>query len=156
MKTFFLYLFTMLFLMGNPLTSYGQKNSLSENDKTAIKKIIQKTETYNNASAVDKWVNLFATDAVYMPPGSPALTTREELIETAEAGFKHQASISIKAIEIKGHGDWAFARTRVTGEVDVHGSNEIVSVDVKQVVIYVREPEGQWKISRLISNSNTQ
>ncbi|MCW9708018.1 YybH family protein [Fodinibius salsisoli] len=156
MKTICLQLFSILLLISNPLALHGQQQNFSEEDKTAIKKLIQQTETYNNASDVDKWVNLFADDAVYMPPGSPAVTTRKELIETAKAGFKHQASISIEPIEINGNGDWAFARTKVTGEVNVFDSKEVVTVDVKQIVIYTREPDCQWRIARLISNSNTQ
>ncbi|MBD3225511.1 MAG: SgcJ/EcaC family oxidoreductase [Caldithrix sp.] len=156
MKTIYLQLFAILILFNSPLASYGQQQNSIDEDKTAIKKLIQKTETYNNASDVEKWVNLFSADAVYMPPGSPAVTTRKELIETAKAGFKHQASISIEPIEINVSGDWAYARTKVTGEVNVFDSEEVVTVDVKQIVIYTRELDNQWRISRLISNSNTQ
>jgi uncharacterized protein (TIGR02246 family) len=128
--------------------------SAIERDRSAIESLIEMTEAANNAGDVDAWVALFADDAVYMPPGAPAVTTREDLIEIAEAGFRHQADVDIEPIEITVQGDWAFARSRATGSVTLDGSGEVVEVDVKQIVIYSREADGTWRIARMIMNSN--
>ncbi len=123
-------------------------------DETAIRALIQKTQDANNAGDVEAWVSLFAEDAVYMPPGAPAVTTRKGLVEIAKAGFRNRASITIEPLEIRVFGDWAFARSRVTGSVRLHDRDEVVPVDVKQLVIYSRGADGAWRIARLINNSN--
>lgn len=123
-------------------------------DGAAIRAVIESVESANNAGDVERWVGHFAADAVYMAPGAPAVTTREGLVEVARAGFRHAAAIDIEPVEIEVVGDWAFVRAAVTGKVTLHRSGDVVEVDVKQLVIYRRQPDGQWKIARMMSNSN--
>ena len=136
--------------------AYGQQQDRMDDAQVAIRTLIQRTAKANNAGAVEAWVDLFAPDAVYMAPGAPSVTTREGLLEVARAGFRHHASIDIEPLEIRVFGDWAFARTRVSGSVRLQGTGEVVSVDVKEIVIYRRGEDGDWKIARLISNSNRE
>ena len=124
-------------------------------EQRAIVALIHETAEANNAGDVQAWVSLFADDFVYLPPASPAVSTREALVEIAEAGFRHQADISIDPVEVQVIGSWAFARTRVTGTVTVNPSGEVITVDSKQIVIYRRVDSGAWRIARLISNSNS-
>lgn len=121
-----------------------------------IRALIEEVEAANNAGDVERWVGLFAEDAVYMPPNAPAVTTRDGLVEAAQAGFRHDAAIDIEPVEIEVHGDWAFARTAVTGTVTLQESRDVVPIDVKQIVIYRKGDDGRWKIARLIGNSNTE
>lgn len=132
----------------------GQPMSPPEEDVAAIRAVMEETEAANNAGDVERWVSLFVPDAVYMPPGVPPVTTREGLIEIAEAGFRHRVSIAIEPVEITVCGDWAFTRTQVTGSVTVDGTGEVVPVDTKQIVIYQRSEAGAWRIARMISNRN--
>jgi uncharacterized protein (TIGR02246 family) len=120
----------------------------------AIRRVIAATAAANNAGDVDAWVALFAPDFVYMAPGAPAVSTRDALVAVARAGFIHTASIRIEPVEIQLMGDWAFARTAVSGSVVIRGSGNTVTVDNKQLVVYRRQPDGQWKIARLITNNN--
>jgi uncharacterized protein (TIGR02246 family) len=123
-------------------------------DQRAIIDVMERTEEANNAGDVDAWVALFAADAVYMPPGVAAVTTREGLVDVAEAGFRHQADIDIRPLEVVLAGDWAFARTAVSGTVTVNPTGEVVQVDSKQLVVYRRDEDGRWRIARLITNRN--
>lgn len=134
----------------------GASQGSEANQDEAIKTLIQGVASANNAGDVERWVSFFAADAVYMAPGAPAVTTREGLIEVAKAGFRHDASIDIEPLEIQIFENWAFARTKVTGTVTLHDSREVVQVDVKQIVIYVRSGDGSWRIARMISNSNSE
>ena len=146
--------FGLLGLLMAPTTGEAQASGESE-DRAAIRALVEAVEEANEAGDVEAWVGLFAEDFVYMPPGSPAITTREALVETAEAGFRHTADIEMRPEEIVVAGDWAFARTHVTGTVILAESEEIVDVDVKQIVIYARAADGRWRISRMIMNSNS-
>ncbi len=129
----------------------------SQVDVHAIRDVIHATATANNSGDVDGWVALFEQGAVYMPPGQRAVTTRQALHDAATAGFSSwRSSIQIKPEEIMTSGDWAFARTQVSGEVTPRAGGDPLPIDIKQLVVYHRQLDGSWKIARLIGNSNTQ
>ncbi len=144
------------FLLSFTAVSLASGQQTARDDKASIAALIEQNEAANNAGDVDRWVALFAIDFMYMAPGAPPVTTRQGLVEVARTGFRNRASIDIAPIEIRVLGDWAFATTTVTGSVKLHGSGQVVPIDVKQVVIYTKNELGQWRIARLISNSNTQ
>lgn len=142
-------------LLFSPGPLLAQAEEKWSEEQQAIVDVIRRTAAANDAGDVEAWVELFAEDAVYMPPGSPPVTTREGLAEVAEAGFRHDTDIEIEPVEIVVTGPWAFARNRVSGTVTVASTGEEVTVDVKQIVIYERTDSGEWRIARLISNSNS-
>lgn len=125
-------------------------------DVAAIRDVIQRVQTANNAGDVDAWVALFAPDAVYMASNLPPVTTREGLLGVARTGFVNKADIRITPDEIEVCDGWAFARNHVTGSIKLQSNGSTIPVDVKQIVIYKKQPGGEWKISRLISNSNLE
>lgn len=125
-------------------------------DEVAIRELIAQTAAANNVADTAGWVALFEDRAVYMPPGAPAVTTREGLQEMAAAGFgPYAADIQITPVEIVVSGDWAFARSHVTGTVTPRAGGDAIPVDLKQLVIYHRQRDGTWKIARLIGNRNS-
>lgn len=128
----------------------------ASSDADAIRAVIEQTEAANNAGDVDAWVALFDSGAVYMPPGSPAVTSVDGLRDVARAGFTNwRSSIRIVPEEITAAGDWAFVRSSVTGTAtSIDGATQ-VPVDMKQIVIYRRQADGSWRIARLIGNSNS-
>lgn len=140
---------------GSPAASDTPSHD-SDADEAAIRNLIARSEAANNAADTLGWVALFEEGAVYMPPGAPAVTTREGLEETAAAGFgPWEADVRIIPAEIVVEGDWAFARSDVSGTVISRTDGETFPVDVKQIAIYHRQPDGSWKIARLITNSNS-
>lgn len=126
-------------------------------DAQAIRGIIERTQTMNNEGDIDGWTDLFEEGAVYMPPGQPAVTTREGLREVARAGFtRWRSQIRIAPDEIVPSGDWAFARSHVTGTTTPAAGGDPIAIDLKQIVVYHRQADGGWKIARLIGNSNSE
>jgi ketosteroid isomerase-like protein len=124
-------------------------------DAAAIRELIQRSEALNNAGDVEGWTALFEDGAVYMPPGLPAVTTREGLRAIARAGFTSWRSrIRMQTEEIVPSGDWAFARSLVTGTATPAAGGDPVTIDIKEIAIYHRQRDGSWKIARLIANSN--
>ena len=124
-------------------------------DRAAIRELIRRTAEANNDGDVEAWVGGFAPDAVYMPPGSPAVTGTAGIRAMAETGFSG-ATVDITMVpdEIEVHGDWAFARIRVEGSGATEPDGDPFTVDVKEIVVFERQPDGAWKIARLISNRN--
>lgn len=121
----------------------------------AIRALIEHTEAMNNQADIEGWVALFEDGAVYMPDGLPAATTRDELRNMARTGFTSwRTRIRIQPDEIVPIGDWAFARARVTGTAAPIAGGEPVAIDLKEIVLFHRQPDRSWKIARLIANSN--
>lgn len=146
----------VLALLLSTVPTAARQESGTNADEAAIRSLIENVEAANNAGDIERWVDYFADGAVYMPPGTPAVTTREGLVRVAEAGFRNEASIRIQPVEIRVLGDWAFARSNVSGTVKVHDSGRIVVVDTKQLAIYTRGEDGAWRIARLIMNGNAE
>ena len=125
-------------------------------DEAAIRDLIRQTEVANNAADSLGWVALFDDDFVYMPPGAPEVTTDADLRAMAATGFGgYRADIRIEPVEITIVGDWAFARSNVSGSVTPRVGGDQIPVDVKQIVLYRRQADGSWKIARLIGNNNS-
>lgn len=147
---------TLLPLMGLIGCAPAAIESATAADEAAIRELIVQTATANNTADTLGWLELFEEGAVYMPSGMPAVTTRAGLEQAAAAGFgPYAADILITPVEIVISGDWAFARSNVTGTVTSRTDGQVIPVEVKQLVIYHRQPDGDWKIARLMSNANS-
>ncbi len=145
----------LLLIVGLVACGQGRVELDPAADEAAVVELIRQTELANNAADTLGWVALFDEGAVYMPPGAPEVTTREGLMEAAALGFGgYAAAISITPAEIVVQGDWAFARSQVTGTVTPRTGGEPIPVDVKQLAIYHRQVNGEWRIARLMNNSN--
>ena len=91
-----------------------------------------------------------------MAPGLPEVNTVARLREMAFTGFRgYAAAIAISPVEVVVLGDWAFARSRVSGSVTPRSGGDAIPVDLKELVLYRRQPDGGWKIARFISNPNS-
>jgi len=144
-----------LVLVGLAACAPADQPTDTSGDELALRELIAQTAAANNSADTLGWVGLFEPGAVYMPPGAPAVTTRAGLEQMAAAGFgPYAAAVEITPVEIVIVGDWAFARSDVTGAVTPRAGGEPIAVDVKQLVIYHKQPSGEWMISRLITNQN--
>jgi uncharacterized protein (TIGR02246 family) len=124
-------------------------------DVAAIRALIDRAQDANNAGDIIGWVELFEEGAVYMPPGMDPVTTRQGLEDAAVSGFsRYRSNIRIAVDEIEVLGDWAFARTTITGTATPYGDGNPVVIDVKALQILRRQPDGGWKVSRYINNRN--
>ena len=124
-------------------------------DERAVRSLIARTAAANNAGDVEEWVSLFDEEAIYMPPGGPAVSGEAELRRVAQSGFSAwKSAIEIEPEEVIVSGDWAFARTRVTGSVVPRAGGDAVAIDNKQIVVYRRGTDGRWRIARQITNAN--
>ena len=123
-------------------------------DVRAIRELVAANVRANNAGNVAAWVSLFAPDFVYMAPGMPEVTSREALTEVARTGFRHKANIRIDTLETHVTGDSAYTRNKVGGTVTLADSGDVVTIDLKQLVIYSRGTDCRWRIARLITHAN--
>jgi uncharacterized protein (TIGR02246 family) len=137
------------------LLACGRADRDIEADVAAITALIDRAADVNNSGDIAEWTALFTDDAVYMPDGRPSVTGRDALEGAAVSHFnRYRFNIDIAPDEIQVLGDWAFARTTVTGTLTPYGSGNPVRVDGKEIVILRRQPNGGWRVARLIENSN--
>ncbi|MDH3570094.1 MAG: nuclear transport factor 2 family protein [Gemmatimonadota bacterium] len=124
-------------------------------DDSAIRELISTLQHVNNAGDITGWVELFTDDFVLMPANGVAVTTHEGLESTAVSSFsRYRYNITIAPVEIVVMDGWAFARTAVTGSVVPIGDRDPIRVDAKELLILRQQPDGGWKLARLIGNSN--
>jgi uncharacterized protein (TIGR02246 family) len=124
-------------------------------DRKAIEAVLtEASAAYRDADA-ERWAAIFTKDAVIMLAGQPAITGREALVRLAQERFRQfTTAVEIKPEEIEMCGDWAFARTAVTGTFTPKDGSTPMELDLKEIAIYRRQPDGTWKVARLIGNSN--
>jgi uncharacterized protein (TIGR02246 family) len=127
----------------------------TEADRAAIRTFIERATNVNRSGDAAAWVAQFAEGAVYMPANGPEVSTRSGLQAVAERNFaQFLPQITITPIEVEVFGDWAFARTTVTGTLQPKAGGDVVTLDLKEIAVYRRQQDGGWKLWRLIGNSN--
>jgi uncharacterized protein (TIGR02246 family) len=124
-------------------------------DKEAIRAIMKEAGAAHTAGDAERWVSVFSPDAVLMPANKPEIKGREALLRMARDLFENFTSTaSIKPLEVEVAGDWAFARTNISGRLTPKRGGKAIELDGKEIGIFRRQPDGTWKVARLIGNSN--
>ncbi|NOR12305.1 MAG: DUF4440 domain-containing protein [Candidatus Aminicenantes bacterium] len=122
-----------------------------EADVEAIKSLVNEVEKAFNERNLEAYMATIADDAVYMPPGVPALIGKEAIrnwYDFEATSFK----ATIFSDEIEVHGDWAFSRAHWKGSWIQKDSGETTQMESKTVNIFRRQPDGSWKSSHAIWN----
>jgi uncharacterized protein (TIGR02246 family) len=132
-----------------------------EADKAAIRALIGQAVEVSRAGNAAAWAALFADGGIYMPANGQEITTRTALEQYAQLYLgQFVLQTTVDPVEVEVFGDWGFARTSVKGTIQskVGGdpTPDPIRVDGKEIGIYRRQPDGSWKLWRLIGNSNRQ
>ncbi|MFQ6127238.1 MAG: YybH family protein [Candidatus Heimdallarchaeota archaeon] len=132
-----------------------KKEISTQADVKAIETFISRATQINNDGDFEAWADLFDEKGIFMPSNAPEITTHEGLVADCKADFdEFKYDIIITPVEINILGEWAFSRTTVTGTMTNKASGESSKIDVKEIAIYKRQTNGEWKLWRLIGNSN--
>jgi len=123
-----------------------------EADKAAIRNLHDQTAAASNAGDLAR---LFTDDAIMMLPNEPALVGREA-IHTWAQGLFDQFTLeeTVTTEEIQVAGDWAFLRGTYTFTMTPKPEGETQEETGKCVHIVQRQPDGSWKNTRLMWNSD--
>jgi len=104
-----------------------------------------------NAAAV---AALYTDDGIAMLPNHPAVEGRQAIQTMLEGYFKeNSAKIVHTPLETRVLGDWGYERGKAAVTVTPK-SGKPVEESIKYLVILKRQPDGSWKVSRDIDNSN--
>jgi uncharacterized protein (TIGR02246 family) len=152
--------FLALAVLPAGLTAQGSptgdsKDANTKADKEAIRALLKEASAAHRAGDAERWTAVFTNDAVIMAPNQPAVSGRAAVLRFGQERFKKFTSTAeIKPVEIEVCGDWAFARTAVSGTFTPKDGGPPIELDLKEIAIYRRQPDGTWKVARLIGNSN--
>jgi uncharacterized protein (TIGR02246 family) len=124
-------------------------------DRKAIQALLREASSAHRAGDLERWTALFTKDVVLLPSNQPPISGREAVRRFGRELFeKFTSTAEIKPVEIQVCGDWAFARTAVSGRFTPKDGGAAIELDSKEIAIYRRQADGKWKVARLIGNSN--
>ena len=135
--------------------AYEEKPTVDiEADVEAIKSLSDEIMKAYNEGDLEALTAIVAEDVVFMPPGEPALIGKEAMRNWHDFD-KISIDVNITVEEVQVLGDWAFMRDIWIGTVTQNESGEKFELNNKSLILLRRQPDGTWKLSYSIFNSNT-
>jgi ketosteroid isomerase-like protein len=112
-----------------------------------------------NAGDVDRWLEVFADNAVGMHNGLPPLEGRDAIRGFGEAVRDNFEVARIEATidEVRQSGSWALTRGSYTAEFVPKAGTEGMPAgrqSGKFLLVWERQPDGEWRIILDMGNSN--
>ncbi len=136
----------------NQSNNSTQNNMEQLTEKSAIEKLLFSYRDALNASDVNKVLQLYTNDGIFMPSNAPSAVGQEQIKGSYEFVFKTiQLNIEFFIDEIVVNGDYAFARTTSKGTTLIHANSQTVAEENRELFV-LQKTNGQWKISRYMFN----
>ena len=134
--------------------AYEEKPTVDiEADVEAIKSLTDEIMKAFNEGDLEAFMATVAEDAVYMPPGEPALIGKEAIRNWYTELFdKMSFDATISSDEIEICGDWAIQRATWKGSWIQKDSGETTQFESPGIYIYRKQLDGSWKNSHAIWN----
>jgi len=121
-------------------------------EKTAIEKVLLTYGDALNTSDVNKVLQVYTKDRVFMPTTLPTATGTEQLKESYTNIFKAiQLNVKFTIEEVVVSGDVAFAQTSSKGTTLIHASGQTVPEENREF-FFLQKENGELKISRYMFN----
>ena len=108
---------------------------------------------YANASQVDSVVELYTTDAVLLPPNTPAATDRAGIRASLAATMVPGGVITLTTASLAVNGPLAIERGTWTYAIPAQGKTPAMNVAGK-FLVHWRKVDGQWLFAEDIWNND--
>jgi uncharacterized protein (TIGR02246 family) len=122
-------------------------------DHSQIRSLSQAWIDAMRAKDIDRLLAMIADDAVFLPPGSPPVTGRDEVSKMLATFFSRcdpEQSFAIGEIQVCG--DWAFTWGAETMKATPASGGAQLTMRGHGLSILRRQPDGSWKFARGINN----
>lgn len=122
-----------------------------QTDEAAIRELFAQAGQGFRARDFDAAMNLYASDAILMLPGSPALRGRESIRRALLGAFADPAvdvTVNIDAIDVAAAGDLAYAHGGGTTRIATTESRS------KWVALLRKQADGGWRVIIDIHNDD--
>jgi uncharacterized protein (TIGR02246 family) len=104
------------------------------------------------AGDVDRLRSMVTDDVVAMHPNGKTTRGRQELADDFRRFFRSfRMDQTVTSEETVVAGGWAFDRARVSTQIAPVAGGETSQVNSEVIVILRRDPEGSWKIARMVA-----
>lgn len=148
----------VMVLMMFVMSAFGKQidSGNMEADIAAISNNIEEYTSSMNAGDLDRWISLWADDAIQMAPGAPAVIGKEQIRAKYESIFPlFVFKMTIANEDVKISGDLACSYGNYTVSMTPKTGGETIMIDGKYLSIEERQADGSWKIIRSCFNDNT-
>jgi len=139
------------------ISGCGKQSKVGENeaDIAAINNNIEQYTSSMNAGDLDRWISLWADDAIQMAPDAPAVIGKEQIRAKYASIFPlFIFNMNIANEEVKMSGDLACSHGNYTVSMTPKAGGETIVIDGKYLSIEERQADGSWKIIRSCFNDN--
>jgi len=126
----------------------------AEADTAAVKNVHEAFVDAYTSMDFEKFMSFIAEDAVWLPPNRLPLAGKEAIRAWYDFTVNDSVEASVQLDEIQVCGDWAFRLATWNITVTPKGSQEKNTFQNKSIQIFRRQPDGSWKVSHSIWNSN--
>ena len=107
-----------------------------------------------NAGSPDEFVAVLAPDAVWLPPGSPAISGKDAIREWLETPLRlYEYDYTIRDVKLRVAGDWAVEKASFRTEATTGSGEAMPAHTGTYVVLWRRSAAGAWLIERYIDES---
>jgi uncharacterized protein (TIGR02246 family) len=131
------------------------KGSAAAADAEGIQDALAAYETALNGSDVDRVLEAFAADGVFMAPNNPSAVGADAIRGAYGGIFKaitFDTELTVAEV-IQVAPDWAFVRTDSNGHVIVHATKQRVPDANHELFALNKGDDGRWKIARYAFSS---
>jgi uncharacterized protein (TIGR02246 family) len=109
----------------------------------------------NNHADLQAVREVYADDAVWLPPSGPTIEGKDAIVKRYEQSFATvRLSYTFEEVENQVAGEWAFSRGFTKGQVVPRDGSPPRQIHDKYLMI-LHKVGGQWKIARLMWNPAT-
>lgn len=123
--------------------------------RPAVDAIFAKYAASLAAGDADAWSTLWTEEGIQLPPDTPPVAGRTAIREKLRAVLAHfRFDMRIRTEEVRASGDLAFARGMYAATLAPKAGGATIPIDGKFLTIFLRQPDGSWRIYRDIFNSN--
>jgi uncharacterized protein (TIGR02246 family) len=129
-----------------------------QDDKQAIQTLTEDWVAAVRTKDIARLTNMVTEDAVFLPPGFPAIRGKQGVEAMYTSFFRQFSSVeqtaSLEEVEVAG--DWAFAWGTESFNLVPQASESQIHMQGKGMSILRRQPDGSWKFARGINNTLPQ
>jgi uncharacterized protein (TIGR02246 family) len=109
-----------------------------------------------NAGDAEAIGKLYTADAVSEPNHQPTLSGRDEIVKSLASMFGQVTlKVELKSEETKTTANSGFDRGHYTASVTPKAGGPTTTSEGRYLVLFVKETDGTWRVSRDIDNSAT-
>ena len=142
---------SIVFLSG---CSQGETANMQA-DQSAVAAIWTEYSSSLNAGDIDRWLSLWTTDGIQLPPGEPPVVGIEQIRARNQAILEQMSfDMAIANEEAQVAGAWAYSRGSYTATLTPKAGGDVTLIDGKYMTILKRQIDNSWKIHRDIFNSS--